>query len=150
MIQHSALIERLRGLETTSGKLFKIVGGAAQAAALMKGSVPLGIGPEAYVIPMGDMVGQPHGEYGTAQSIAARFGIALMVRIAGDSSGVTGLEKIEDLQRDLRAGLLGWQPGAAYSPCVLAGGRLLDFQPQALWWLEEFVSSYGVEANEDD
>jgi hypothetical protein len=143
MIDHQAAIDRIQALG-----IFTVVGGATKAAALMAGNVPLGVGPEAYVIPMADRPGAPHGESLPVQMVSSHFGVAMMVRVAGDAGGASGLAKIEQLQRDLRAGLMGWVPSPGYAPLFLGGANLLDFQPQALWWLEEFVSNSGVAAKE--
>jgi hypothetical protein len=143
MIDHQTAIDRI-----TSLGLFKNVGGAAKGAALMDGKLPLGDGPEAYVIPMADSPGQAHGQASPVQMMSCHFGVALMVRISGDAGGASGLAKIEQLQRDLRKGMMGWTPAPGFSPLILGGGRLLDFQPQALWWLEEFISNCGLAAEE--
>ena len=145
MIDHAAVIARLEGLG-----LFRKVGGAARAAGIMQGKIAMGDGPEAYVAPMRDLPGQAHGTYEPIQAVSSRFGVMIMVRLAGDAAGGSGLAQIEQLQKDVQAGLIGWSPGAGYDPITWAGGSILDFQPQALWWLEEFASASGLDTEEDD
>jgi hypothetical protein len=138
VIDHDLAIARLKVLG-----LFKSVGSAADAARAMSGQLAIGDGPAAYVVPIADHPAPPRSE-GGAQAAVVTFGVLMMVRQASDPSGVGGLEKIKQLQAALHAGLLGWDGLPGFTPIWSAGGHVLEFQPAALWWLEEFSTNTGI------
>lgn len=138
MIDHDLAIARLQALG-----LFKSVGSAADAARAMSGQTPIGDGPVAYVVPIADNPAPPRAE-GGPQAAVITFGVLMMVRQASDPNGMGGLEKIKQLQASLQAGLLGWDGLPGFTPIWSAGGRVLEFQPAALWWLEEFSTNTGL------
>lgn len=133
MIDHAAAIARLQAMG-----IFKQTGGAAEVAALIDGKAAVGLGPGAFVVPMADRPGAPHGSRDIAQPVTVTFGIVLMVRFAGDATGGKATQNMQAIQAQLQAAFIGWRPGNGFEPAYYAGGHLLDFQPQALWWLEEF------------
>lgn len=138
MIDHDLAIAQLKTLG-----LFRSVGSAADAARAMAGQTALGDGPAAFVLPISDHPSPPRSE-GGGQAAVITFGVLMMVRQASDPSGMGGLEKIQQLQASLQAGLLGWDGLPGCTPIWSAGGHVLEFQPAALWWLEEFSTNTGL------
>jgi hypothetical protein len=123
--------------QAESLQLFKLIGGAADAAALVGTGQALGDGPNAYVLPTVDDPQPPRG-LGAPQPVTSTFGLLIMLRRHGDPTGALGMAQIKILQRRLHAGFLGWKAPDC-QPCYWRGGRLLHFDKSSLWWLEEFA-----------
>lgn len=138
MIDHSLVIARL-----TATGVFRQVGGAADATAVMAGNAPMGEGPAAFVVPVSDHPSQPITDSGM-QTATVTFGVLVMVRKAGDPTGASGLDPLKTVQDGLHAALLGWDGIDGYSAIWWAGGRILDLQPGAIWWLEEYSADTGI------
>ena len=131
MIDHTLIIDRVKSL-----KLFRDVGGAAEFAGLQSGGA-IGAGPNAYVMSSRDRSDPPKGPSGP-QVTTITFGLVLMVRAHGDALGGATMNRLTPLRRTLMAGLLGWIPAEGYSPIWHTDGNKLGFDPEALWWFEEF------------
>ncbi len=134
MIDPELIIARVKSLS-----LFAVVGGAAEAAALMKSASARGDGPNAYVVPMADDA-QPPKAAGGPQPSLTTVGVMIMVRRHGDASGEMAMNRLYPLRQALRTGMAGWPPADGFQPMFWRGGRLLDFDTASLWWLEEFSS----------
>ena len=138
MIDHDLIIAYLQGKG-----IFRLVGSAADAAATMKPGATLGDGPNAYVVPLADNP-RPPTVPGGPQSVISTFGVVIMVRSRGDALGGATMATLTPLQQSLHGVLHGWQPAPQFGRLWLGGGRLVDFTANALWWMEEFSSNYGV------
>ena len=138
MIDHSLVIARL-----AATGLFKQLGGAAEATAAMAGTVPIGDGPAAFVVPIADHPDRPLTDSGI-QAAVVTFGVLVMIRKASDPLGATALDPLKQLQNGLHASLLGWDGLDGFSALWWSGGRILELQPGALWWLEEYSASTGI------
>lgn len=128
-------------LQTLS--LFKVVGGAAEAAALMGTGQAVGEGPNAYVVPMADDAAKPASQ-GGPQRVTGTFGVLLMVRRHGDALGQKTMNRLRPLRMQLLTGMLGLQLAPELQPCWWRGGRMHDFTKESLWWLDEYAADYGV------
>ena len=129
--------------QLTSLGLFALVGGAAEVATLMEPGKALGEGPNAYVVPLAEEP-QPPKSAGGPQVVVGTIGVVMMVRRHGDALGGRTMNRLTPLRRALRAGLLGWSPEAGIDPLFFRGGRLLHFEPTALWWQDDFSARYGI------
>lgn len=131
------IIARLAGQLTG----FKVVGGAADLDAILRGPVPT---PSAYVIPMTEAA-PPNELIGAfEQAVTVNFGVLLAFANRRDASGAAAVSGLKALRDQIAAALLGWVPDAANGePVNFTGGRLLRFDEGLLWWADEFrVKTY--------
>lgn len=118
------------------------VGGAAEFEAVTATGTPAK--PAAYVIPLTDSADDPYlGIGATAQRITATFGVLLIA--ANHVRGRLGTKALEDLNTlrvAVRQALIGWQPGAAFEPCLFSDGALIDFEPGLIYWQDNYRTAY--------
>jgi len=96
--------------------------------------------PAAYVVPLTetpdapDLVGVHH------QRLAQAFAVVLVVSNLRDVTGAAAAAELAAKRTALKAALLGWVPDASNAEAVaFAGGALLQFRDQRLWWRDVFT-----------
>lgn len=139
MIDPAQVIARIQTLSQ-----FRLVEGAAELATLLDPTKPvIGDGPNAYVVSMAEEP-QPPKSAGGPQVLVSTFGVVIMVRRRGDALGAKTMNKLRPLHLALQGALLGWIPDTGFDPLFYRGGRLLHFEPSALWWQDDFSSRCGI------
>ena len=94
--------------------------------------------PAGYVIPVrirGDaqrLVGA------TNQRLTVRFAVVIATGHAGETSGETASRTAEEVERDVRAALIGWTPDGFDDAVVYRGGSLSAIEGGRAWWTAEF------------
>lgn len=119
--------------------------GLRQVRLALEGALP-GAYPSAYVLPLSETATPAELHDSDEQRIEARFAVELMVKHAAQAaSGGPAQEELETLREEIKAALIGWQPGALFTPVAFAAGRLLDFSGGLAVWRDEFTTAYYTE-----
>ena len=127
----AAWIERI---ESYRGELAIDVRGAAGLAAAQEGHRRDAI----YVVPLSDTA-RPSEIIGVPRQVAAsRVAVIVAVTNARDPRGAEAATELERVRDMVRAALLGWKGGGAWTPASFRAGRLLHFAGNTIWWQDEY------------
>jgi len=115
---------------------FVVVAGAADLDAAIETAPAT---PAAYVLPLAESAAASDLTPVVAQRVVMSFGVVLVVANLRDARGAAAAAALERHRAAVRQALLGWVPDAATGePVEYAGGRLLQFRDQRLWWSDEY------------
>lgn len=115
------LIDRVSGL---GGR----VQAAADLAALQRSGGWPGVTPAAHVVPMGLAGGPQAPVFPTfRQKIDRLWAVILTIR-THDANGARWLDRVEDLEADILAAMLGWAPVAHAEAFILKRAALIRFE----------------------
>lgn len=123
----------------------RLVSGAADFSAAAE-SRPKTL-PAAYVLPLSE---HPQGDdgvgEGVTQVVEATFGVALALSNVSDAKGGAALGDLDAIRQAVREALLGWAPDGCEDGFSYAGGALLGFANNVLWWQDTFAILYLMDA----
>ena len=133
----------LQRLVAVCGPQFAFVGGLADFAALA--DMPRSV-PAAYVIPM-DERAEPNEVYGASvQHHTLTMGVVLIVRYAGDASGMRATLALADLREAVHTALVGWAPPGCNDYLQYQGGTLVELmEGGAVAWRDDFTAQRRVQ-----
>lgn len=126
----SLIIPRLRANCPLLGG--RVAGSAEFGAAAVADDVAV---PCAFVIPLGDTVGDADVIGEAFQEIDQRFTVIVCVSNLADERGQAGSELMADIRDELIAALLGWSPSAAHGPIAYEGNDGDPAIDRARMWL---------------
>lgn len=126
-------------------KPFKRVETAAQLALVAENPPARTELPIAFVYPGPQQAQKP--EFGTGitmQTVAARYGVLMIVPAQAERHGEKSVLEIEPFFQAVRKQLVGWQPADAgdevfQAPMAFAGGRLLALDDGLVIWADEYA-----------
>ena len=122
--------------------------GIADLSVLLQRRVPLQGAklPGAFVLRLRDVAGANRlaGPNAVAQQVTSHYGVVLVVRHAGESSGERTSNDIEDLILELDAGLQGYVPAPDHKPLMLdaQAGSIVGLQKDALFYQRQYSTAY--------
>jgi hypothetical protein len=128
----SPIVERLRE------RVAWPVAGAAQLAAVQSVPQPL----MGWVLPLAERAEANQTIGGVYQRLTVRLAVVLYVRQVADARGEAALEALEPAREAILSALVGWAPAAEHAPLELRNGRLLTLADGALWWQDEFETTF--------
>jgi hypothetical protein len=128
----------------TAQTSIKKVGNAADLDAVMRGGIPTL--PAAYVLPLGESGEEPDMMENTyMQHVAAQFGVVIAVRDLTDAQGDAALEALRPISKEVDDALVNWSPdGDELDPIGYAGGQLIGFRDQVIFWQKDFVTGFYI------
>lgn len=102
--------------------------------------------PAAYLVPGRDTpVRNDLLDAEVGQLITAEVLVIFAVENAGAKTGARNVSQLNTLRQQVLNRLLGWQPGDADDAIEYAGGRLLGFENQVLWWGDTYATQYLIQ-----
>lgn len=126
----------------------KTVQGIADLSVLLQRRLPLQGAklPGAFVMRLRDIAGASRlaGPNVVAQQLTVHYGVVLVVRHAGESSGERTSDEVDDLILELDAGLQGYVPGDNHKPLMLGAqaGSIVALQKDALFYQRQYSTAY--------
>lgn len=130
----------------TIAALKQAVGGAVGYAKAIRGAVVTV--PAAWVIPVGVRPQEnPFASQVVQHELVTRVGLVLAVQNVRDPVGGHANEALQDLRDAVFAKLLNWSPGTGLGGFEYAGGALLDFDDQVLFWQDDFVTQSTIRSS---
>lgn len=130
------IIERLRARLAAAQSGVRLVGGAADLGAA-EATAP--VTPSVFVMPLSDRASEPEMIGLHLQRVEQTFSTILVIANRRDARGGAAVDELEALRAQVRTALLGWVPVPAEGEGVAyAGGRLLKFADQRIWWGDEW------------
>lgn len=129
---------------------FNTVLGVANLSVLLQRKIPLQGAklPGAYVLRLRDTAGANRmaGPNVVIQQVTVHYGVVIVVRHAGEASGESTSNQLDDLIDELDAGLQGYVPAEGYKPLMLAtqAGSVLALQKDALFYQRQYSTAYRV------
>ena len=90
--------------------------------------------PACFVFPERESADPNQYDTGVLQEISTDWALMIVCETA----------TLEALRSEIRAKVLGWQAGAAYTPMTFATGEAVDIKGDYIWWLERYRSSIHV------
>jgi len=127
-----AVTERLRA---QMGSSLAVVGMAAEFAALE--SMPRQ-SPALYLLPGGEQAQPTEMLTRSTQRHACTFDVLLLLRNAGDPSGMRSAEALQTLRTGIQSALVNWTPGADCGAIQFAAGELADLIDNTTIWRDQF------------
>lgn len=135
-------ITRLKTIAAFKGA----VGGAAAYAKAIRGTVL--IVPAAWVVEVaGRPQPNPFGNQIVQQELRPRVGVVIAAQNKFDARGGAAHEDLQDLREAVFAKLLNWAPFADHAGFEYAGGALLDFDDQVLFWQDDFETQTTIRSS---
>jgi len=98
--------------------------------------------PAAFVIYGREQVARNDDLSDVTQLIYAQVMVIIAVENAGASTGARNLADLKTISDQIDDRLLDWQPADADDPVEYAGGNLLGFGDQILWWGNNYATQY--------
>lgn len=97
--------------------------------------------PAAFVVPLQvPAEASPYANQIVQQVVRPRIGIVLAVQNKADAIGGRAADDVNALSALVRAKLLGWAPDTGCDGYEFAGGALLDFDDNVLFWQDDYVT----------
>ncbi len=132
-------------IEAIAPQPFKRISATAQIASLAENPPARTELPAAFVYPAAHAAQKP--EFGTGvtqQTVAARYGVMIVVPAQAERHGDKAAEDIEPYYQAVRKQLVGWMPEDAgdeifLAPMAFASGRALVFADGLMIWSDEYV-----------
>lgn len=135
------IINRLKA----EARALKLVGGAADFASASETSPRAH--PAAYVLPLHERTrGDEEIGCGITQVVEATFGVAIAIVNVSDAKGGAAAADLDAIRQAVREALLGWAPDGSEDGFEYAGGALLGFVGNALWWQDAYSILYLMDA----
>lgn len=129
----AAIIARLKTVPEV-----KLVEGLGAYSALEE---PPLLTPAAYVLPAAtDAAPQALATGGHRQALTETVQVVLVTRNLRDAAGALASQDLVTVRDAARAALLGWAPGAEWTPLELTGGTLLAMEADAVVWRDQVAS----------
>ena len=125
--------------------VLKLVAGAADFSTAAE-SRPKAL-PAAYVLPLHERtLGDEEIGCGVTQVVEATFGVAIAVANVSDAKGGAAVVGLDAIRLAVRKALLGWAPDGCEDGFEYAGGALLGFAGNVLWWQDAYSILYVLDA----
>jgi hypothetical protein len=140
-----SIVSELRALlDAIDPPVFRIVGGAAEFAALA--GEPKAT-PAAYVLVEEEQSEDNARMTGPVlQRVEADVAVIIVTRNVADNSGAAAAEEIETLKAKVRGALMGFVPSSEGSdPITHVSGNLLKAKSGNVWQRELFAAAYYLE-----
>ena len=125
-------------LEAASTDLKKI----GLSANLAQAQKELKQDPAAFVFPGPDKAGPNTLVNAVSQSVSATVSIVIAIKHAGAKTGGKNIDELNVVRQQINDALLGWQPADADDQVEYANGRLIGFNNQVLWWIDNYQTTY--------
>lgn len=103
--------------------------------------------PACFIAP-GSETAQPNPLLGrTSQRVAETFGLWIALDNGADATGLKRQDELKALADQVRAALVGWQPGPEYLPIELVSAGPIQWDDgQTLFWPEQYRTEYYQES----
>lgn len=102
--------------------------------------------PAAYVINAADAAGDNQVQNGVQQIITDLFSVVVVLD-SGDERGQAANDAVHDLRAELWRALVGWKPGAEYTPIEYVKGELLHISRARTVYQFSFIAEFQLGRN---
>lgn len=102
--------------------------------------------PAAYVIAAADLAGDNRTQTGVLQDITDMFSVVIVLE-SGDERGQAANYVLHDLRAELWRSLVGWVPGAEYTPIEYVRGELLHISRARTVYQFSFIAEFQLGRN---
>lgn len=102
--------------------------------------------PAAYVIAAADVAGDNKAQTGVLQDMTDLFSVVVVLE-SGDERGQTANDALHDVRAELWRALVGWVPGAEYSPIEYVKGELLHISRARTVYQYSFIADFQLGRN---
>lgn len=102
--------------------------------------------PAAYVIAAADLAGDNRTQTGVLQDITDMFSVVIVLE-SGDERGQAANDALHDLRAELWRSLVGWVPGAEYTPIEYVKGELLHISRARTVYQFSFIAEFQLGRN---
>lgn len=124
---------------------FALVEGAAELAALDKGSAPIAQ-PAAFVFISEEASAENERVTGVLQRTELDVSVVVVCGNVSDARGAAAAGGLDPLKTAVRTALLGWQPASADDAITHVGGSLVRAREGFVWWEMTFATAIYLEA----
>lgn len=134
-------------IETGTDCPFRIVGGAAELAALQQ--KPPAATPAVYFF-TADEAPEPN-QRGTGRSLqdtSYQVNAVIVTRNLSGSAGEAAYSDVEALKEWVKRRLMGWVPAGMEEAMENGGGQVVDFKAGTIWWEHVFYTGRLEEAEQ--
>lgn len=100
--------------------------------------------PAAYVVPLADLASRTTADNASCQIIRDRFEVALLLDATHPQQA---LDQLHDLRAEVWRALVGFKPGAEYSPIQYEGGELVPVGNERLLYRLRFFAEFQLGRN---
>lgn len=100
--------------------------------------------PAAYVVPLADLASRTTADNASCQVIRDRFEVALLLDATHPQQA---LDQLHDLRAEVWRALVGFKPGAEYSPIQYEGGELVPVGNERLLYRLRFFAEFQLGRN---
>lgn len=140
----SIVDEVIEKLKTECGDLFRIIGTAADMAALKDARPPAM--PAAYVYIVEEASEENSRANGPSlQRTEVDLGLMIVTTNVSDAKGGAAARDLEALKIAARTALVGHQPASADDPIENVGGKLVKANAGTVWWENTFGTAFYLE-----
>ncbi len=125
--------------------LLRTIGEAADFAAITdEAKNP----PAAYVLPLRDEGFDESTQAHAGAMVSVHFGICMAVKNLRDVRGAAGQGNLRAVRLQVLHALFGWTPPTpeGCTRILWSGGRLLSLKGSTLWWQDDFITRFYMEA----
>lgn len=102
--------------------------------------------PAAYVIAAADLAGDNQTQTGVQQTITDQFCVVIVLD-SGDERGQAANDALHDLRAELWRALVGWVPGAEYTPITYVNGELVHISRARTVYQFSFMAQFQLGRN---
>lgn len=128
-----AIADRLR---SQVGEQFATMGMAAEFAALE--SMPR-TSPALYLLPVGETAQPSETLTRNTQRHECAFAVLLLLRHAGDASGMKSAQTLQALRASVQTAIVNWAPGEDCAGIQFVSGELGELMDSTTIWSDQFT-----------